>query len=165
MNMALTMNLHMIKDIKYAITFLLFFLMLNSGCVAPTFRTYDGILPPEKIAIIKLTESEVTSVIELENAVTKVIVQEIDSVKIRTDTRKIEVLPDEHQLICYLEHMENIISFLLITKGLPQTLVFKAEAGHVYKVYGKWNSVDDTPIWIVDKQTGSVVAGNKEELQ
>jgi hypothetical protein len=152
----------MIGNTKYIITFVLVFLMLNSGCIAPTFRTYDGNLPTEQIAVIKLIESEASSVIEPVNEVTKVKVQEIDGEKIRTDTRKIEVLPGEHQLICYLEHTENIRYILLIEKGLPQTLTFKAEAGHVYEVYGKWNSVDDTAIWIVDKQTGSVVAGNKQ---
>jgi hypothetical protein len=163
--MALTMSLHMIGNTKYKITLLLVFLMLTSGCVAPTFRAYDGNLPPEKIAIIKPIESYVSTFIELENEVTTVKVQGIDSEKIRTDTRKIEVLPGEHQLTCYLEHMVYRVRVVLIKKGSPQTLTFKAEAGHVYEVHGKWNSVDDTPIWIVEKQTGSVVAGDKQELQ
>lgn len=159
------MKRHMIKDMKYAIVFFIFFLMLTSGCVAPTFRTYDGDLPKEHIAVIKPTEHRVSYVTELVNESTKVKVQEVDGEEISTDTRRIEVLPGNHQLKCYLEYMENVIYVLLIKKGLPQTLKFTAEAGHVYKVYGKWNSVDDTPMWIVDEQTGAVVAGEKQELR
>jgi hypothetical protein len=139
-------------DIKYKIIFFCFVLLIG-GCAAPTVRTYEGKLPLDKIAIIETTKSGLTTAK----------VQKVDGERIRPDARKIEMLPGEHLLICYVERIYHMLVGWVIEDGTPQTLTIQAEAGHVYKVYGKWNSIDDTPMWIVDEQTGAVVAGDKQE--
>jgi len=138
-------------DTKNKIIFFLCFVLLIGGC-APTVRTYQGKLPPNKIAIIETTRSYLT--------VTKL--KSVDGEKIRPDVSKIEIQPGKHQLISYIEHTYWQL-VVWVEECAPQTFTIQAEAGHVYKVYGKWNSIDDTSMWMVDEQTGAVVAGKKPE--
>jgi len=68
----------------------------------------------------------------------------------------VEILPGKHEVSIGLIYMGlNTLKF-----GQFQTFSFVAEAGHVYKADGNWNS-GDNQIWIIDKESGQVVAGEK----
>ena len=139
-------------------------------CSDPTVRTYQGPnLPSDRIATIETTKTGDGLAPIITN------VQKVDGEEIKPERRwwylgkghacKIEVLPGEHQLVCYVEWgmvIQNTMSLIMIIrKGPPHTLAFKAEAGHVYKVYGGRTYTGAAPMWIVDEQNGAFEAGNK----
>jgi hypothetical protein len=125
------------------------------SCSAPTMRTFQDNLPPDRIAIIETTKEKDMFL----TTITKV--QKVDGEKIRHDACKIELLPGEHQLVCYVEEgtISPVLPLVFIDEGKLHTLTIRAEAGHIYKVYEKWNN----SIFIVDELTGAVVAGIKQE--
>lgn len=112
-------------------------------------RTYSGTqLPPEKVALLKGAWNEyfISSVVGH--------IRKVDGKDAYGG--KVEILPGKHEIVVYLA----IIGPGSITNGIPQTFTIIAEAGHTYKVDGNWNK-GDNQIWIVDEQTGKIVAGKK----
>lgn len=140
-------------DTRNKVIFFLCCVLLYYGCTPSVTKEYQGKLPSDKIATIETSKGLLTS--------TKI--SKVDGKRVRTDVPKIEVLPGEHQLTCHVEHKTHYGFGWIVDEGKPQTFNIQAEAGHSYKVYGKWNSIDDTQIWIEDKQTDAIVAGKRPE--
>lgn len=118
-----------------------------SGC-ATTVRTYPGEpLPPEKVAILKgaCNEYIVTAVCAY--------IQKVDDQRAAGD--KVEVLPGKHDVKVYLA-LHGIMTIV----GKPRTFSINTEAGHTYIIDGTW-SKSNNQIWIVDKQTGAIIVGDK----
>ena len=71
----------------------------------------------------------------------------------------VEMRPGKHEVTMMLLYY-LIFEMGRSRYGKPQTFSFVAEAGHIYKANRNWNG-GDNQIWIIDKQTGKVVAGEK----
>lgn len=75
----------------------------------------------------------------------------------------VELLPGLHELEVVVVRSIGSGYFPLSPSedyGPRRSLSFSAEAGHVYKLHGNWNS-GDSEMWVVDEETGRVVAGKQ----
>lgn len=125
--------------------FILF--MVATGCT--TTQTYPGPqLPPNRVA-------------KLEGTYNYYFICDVQCEIATVDGKGVadmaEILPGKHTVTLYLTKScyQGPTNF-----GVPQTFSFLAEAGHVYKADGNWHG-GDNQIWIIDKETGQVVAGMK----
>lgn len=76
----------------------------------------------------------------------------------------VEVLPGSHEVTVVMrEHKAGLLGFgAYDIKTSPVRLSFSAEAGRTYVVFGAYRlRPPKTWFWIVDKTTGSIVAGMK----
>ena len=142
-------------------------LILSLGGCA-TVHLYQGEkLPSDKIAIIEGVT--VRRFYLLLYVVNEVRIVQIDDTITGMDTsffnKKVAVLPGRHRV--KVLPMNNTDCFCVpfpagTYYGKLHTFVLDIEAGHVYKAYCKIDGPHRTfRLWIVDKQTGKIVASRK----
>jgi hypothetical protein len=144
-------------------------LILSSGGCA-TVHIYQGEkLPSDKIAIIEGVTVRRFYLLLYE--VNEVRIVQIDDTVTGMDTsffnKKVAVLPGRHRV--KILPMNDTVCFCVYPaggggtfSGKLHTFVLDTEAGHVYKAYCKIDGPYGTfRLWIVDKQTGKIVASRK----
>ena len=117
-----------------------------------TIHTYEGPeLPPEKVALVQ--ESFLPF-----DLVTNASVRAVDDVWHDYTQKNAVVLPGEHAITIRLERCNP-----LWCTHAYKSVTLNAEAGHIYIVNGKIIAYDNYFAWIVDKETGLIVAGAKPD--
>ena len=131
------------------------FMMLLASC--GTVQTYEGSKqPPGNVAIIQATpRSMLDQVIGIYEQATVYAVDGVDSGINQTNA---EVLPGEHTITIKLDKVRSPVFY-----WTHRTLTINAEAGRTYIVNGEIIDEDNVFVWIVDKETGNVVAGEKPD--
>jgi len=137
---------------------LIFTLILSvflTSCVG-TIQTYEGPeLPPEKVALVQVTPNP--HVRYLMNLTIARIVA-VDDARDDLTLKNVAVLPGEHAIMIRLERCNP-----LWCTYKRKSVTLDAEAGHIYIVNGKIIDYDNYFAWIVDKETGLIVAGAKPD--
>ncbi len=132
---------------------LLILFITATGCT--TKLTYTGPqLPPEKVAKLKGTYNFYFLLDAVECIIVAVDGESVYG-GIWSSGDTVQMLPGKHEVT-----IELIWHSYDTHYGVSQTFYFVAEAGHVYKADGNWHG-GDNQIWIIDKETGQVVAGMK----
>jgi hypothetical protein len=130
------------------------FSTLLISCIAiscATVQTYEGDpLPQEKVAVIKSNYwGHLTGAI---------IVREIDGKDVGFNPGDVHVLPGMHTVKIRVTHSLGYLGTIMASR----TVNLSAEAGHTYMVDGRiYRFGESVWIWIVDEETGEVVAGMK----
>jgi len=132
---------------------LLFFTVLLSWMIVScaTVQTYEGDpLSPEGIAVIKSNYwGHLTG---------GIIVREIDGKDVGINPGDVHVLPGMHTVKIRVTHSLGYLGTIMASG----TVNLSAEAGHTYMVDGRIHGFGEHVwIWIVDEETGQVVAGMK----
>jgi hypothetical protein len=113
-------------------------------------QAYEGTeLPTDQIAIIKSDYSNIFNM---------AYPRSIDGIELEAHQDRISVLPGEHRLVIFVISERG-----LVTYSSKSALLLNAKAGHTYLVGGKIVSGEETWAWIVDKESGLVVAGEKPD--
>jgi hypothetical protein len=130
----------------------LIFVILTSGCVGPTVRTYSGDkLQKSEVAVIKGW----IVVFPLEG----LYISQIDGRPV--DTTKLEVLPGVHTLV--IRRFEIPFTIGLFSEGdrvLPKFEVgaeYNFEAGHQYKIKFLYKGILIDGVKIIDATTGDII--------
>jgi len=116
-----------------------------------TVKTYEGEeLPSEEVAIIKSNYwGRLTG---------GIVVREIDGKDVGFNPGDVQVLPGMHTVKIRVTHSYGYLGTTLASG----TVTLNAEAGHAYKVDGITSGFGRSIwVWIVDEETGEVVAGMK----
>ena len=131
------------------------FAVLVASC--GTVQTYEGPeQPPEKVAIIQANpRSVLEQVVGIYDQAT---IYAVDGVKSGISEINAEVLPGEHTIAIRLDKVRSPMFY-----WTHRTLMLNAEAGHIYIVHGKVIDEETAYAWIVDKETGLIVAGSKPD--
>jgi hypothetical protein len=115
-------------------------------------KSYDGPkLQASEVAIIKPYDP-LTMLGFMSKGADPLIITKIDGMDLEWND-KCEVLPGKH-----IVSIEMPIQYM---EGPQKAIIFEAEAGHVYTVYGKrvlHGYSRSAVVWIVDDTTGKVVA-------
>lgn len=123
-------------------------MMLLASCA--TMQAYEGPeLSTDQVAIIRSDYSNIFNM-----AYPRI----IDGVRLEAHHDRITVLPGEHQIVLFILSERGYATY-----RSKSVLLLKAEAGHTYLVGGKIVGGYDTWAWIVDKESGLVVAGEKPD--
>lgn len=133
---------------------LLFLVLLLSGLQAcSTMRhMYEGEVIGEEQGVVSVIRSSQHPFARLSPRI-----ERIDDFKVRPHTQSVAVLPGEHILIVSMSGGED----LLLTQKVRFTFV--TEPGHTYIVDGflDWENGDQLKAWVIDDETGELVAGSK----
>lgn len=127
----------------------LFVTIVVTSCA--TVQTYEGDpLPREEVAIIKSNYwGHLTG---------GIIVREIDGKDVGFNPGDVHVLPGMHTVKIRVTHSYGYLGTIMA----GGTVNLSAEAGHTYMVDGRIHRFGEYVwIWIVDEETGEVVAGMK----
>lgn len=144
-----------------SLALLLLAILSSAGC-ATKWKAYPGTeLPKDKIAII-LPDEALKTAFTGSIAIPKVDGKGAEKARVSS---AIEVLPGEHTIEVRLLPSPFEPGGILGFKVYRKHLTFIAEAGHVYIVCGKREITGGKRrwVWIVDKKTNEVVAGEKPE--
>ena len=130
-------------------------MMLLASC--GTVQTYEGPEQPvDNVAIVQASpRSMLEQVIGIYDQAT---VHAVDGVESAPTQIHAEVLPGKHAITIRLDKVRSPMFY-----WANRTLILNAEAGHVYVVHGKIIDEDNVFAWIVDKETGLVVSGEKPD--
>ncbi len=121
----------------------------------PIVQIYAGPqLPPDDIAIVKTSYHWCLFGASVDTNILKA-----DERNVPQHVCGIEVLPGEHKLDCYVTAG---IPTMVWSDEAPQAFSLWIEAGHVYEVDANCRLLGfgDHQMWIVDEQTGNIVAGS-----
>jgi hypothetical protein len=127
----------------------LLIVFLVTSCA--TVKTYEGeSLPSEEVAVIKSNYwCHLTG---------GIVVREVDGKDVGFNPGDIHVLPGMHTVKIRVTHSHGYLGTMM-SSG---TVNLYAEAGHTYMVDGRIYRLGERVwIWIVDEETGEVVAGMK----
>ena len=142
---------------------LLYFFFALTACSNITLQSYPGPrFPSEQTAVLKGTHHVYPYAIFWPIFVRAKVLSvdgksAHDSVGYE-NADEIEILPGIHEVSVFLEF--HGLGNTSTSRGF-RTYVFTADAAHTYKVDGNWNFNREHDIWIIDEQTGQIVAGNK----
>jgi hypothetical protein len=141
------------KTAPFILSCILMMLLASCG----TLQTHEGPeQPPESVAIIKANpRSMLDQVVGVYDQAT---VHAVDGVESGISQIHAEVLPGEHAITIRLDKVRGpVFHWTYIT------LTLNAKAGHRYIVDGQMIDEDNVYAWIIDKETGLVVAGEKHD--
>ena len=135
----------------FIIVYILMMLLVSCG----TVQTYEGPAQlPDEVAIIQAnTRSMLDQMVGIYDQAT---VYAVDGVESGISQVNAEVLPGAHTITIKLDKVRGPVF-----SWTYRTLMINAEAGRTYVVNGKIIDDEKAYAWIVDKETGLVVAGEK----
>ena len=146
-------NFHLKKTIRLQIAFFIFFLfalIALNGC--STKKAYSGPdLTPDKIAIIQPDTSK---------AFTEIRIKTIDEYDVAFYEESVAVWPGNHKMLI---EVKTDFPYLRDALGFSQNVSFNVEAGYVYTVHAKIDSVNNEGfLWVTsDKEPEQYVGGTK----
>ena len=135
------------KPLSIILTVLLSWLVISCA----TVQTYEGeTLPLEEVAVIKSNYWGRLS--------GGIIVREVDGKDVGLNPGDVLVLPGKHTVKIRVTHSLGYLGTIMASG----TVTIFAEAGHTYMVDGRiYQFGESVWVWIVDEETGQVVAGMK----
>jgi hypothetical protein len=127
---------------------LLILVILTSGCVGPSVRTYGGDkLPKSEVAVIKGFQTTFPFYFPVDIGIEICYVDDGQLLK----ATKVEVLPGWHELVIRSYQSGGYSRFCRMS--------FNAEGGHQYEIRSRWDSLRKiVNITIFDVNTGATIS-------